>query len=198
MKVSRERAAENRERVLDVASRLFREKGIDGIGVAKLMQEAGLTHGGFYGSFASKAALAAEACERAGQQSVRRWRRIIDGARGRGEDPYAALVAAYLSPAHRDNPGQGCMFTTLAAEAPRHEPELRQALGTNLQDLLELLREVAPGEDAASRDTRAQTTLSTMVGALMLARALPDEAESGRLLATARASLLAGHGGAER
>jgi len=198
MKVSRERAAENRERVLDVASRLFREKGIDGIGVANLMKEAGLTHGGFYGSFASKAALAAEACERAGEQSVRRWRRIIDGARERGEDPYVALVKAYLCVAHRDNPGRGCMFTTLAAEAPRQEPELREALNANLHGLLELLVEVAPGADTAAREARAQITLSTMVGALMLARTMPDAAQSENLLATARASLIAEHGGEVR
>src|SRR3954467_170975 len=123
MKVSREQAAENRESIIDSAARLFREHGFDGIGVADLMQNAGLTHGGFYGQFASKEDLAAQACERALEQSAARLDRVIAG---HPENTLEAVAASYLSKRHRDNPGDGCAFVALGAEAPRHEAGVRK------------------------------------------------------------------------
>ena len=103
MRVSREQAAQNRERVLDAAAKLFRERGFSGVGVAELMHAAGLTHGAFYGQFGSKDDLMAEACARAFESSLERWRKAA--ARSPG-DPLAAVVASYLSPSHRDEPGE--------------------------------------------------------------------------------------------
>src|SRR5437762_11734498 len=102
MKVSREQAAQNRERIVEAAARLFRERGFEGIGVADLMKEAGLTHGGFYGHFSSKDDLIAEASERALTESLVLWSEFADRASG---DPLPAVAGAYLTRRHRDNPG---------------------------------------------------------------------------------------------
>src|SRR3954453_6223646 len=104
MKVSREQAALNRERIVETAAQLFRERGFEGIGVADLMKEAGLTHGGFYGHFASKEDLMAEASARALTRSLALLNELAEGAPG---DPVSAVADAYLSSRHRDNPGAG-------------------------------------------------------------------------------------------
>src|ERR1700754_5175376 len=116
MRVSRAQPAENRERILDVASRLFREKGLDGIGVADLMKGAGLTHGGFYGHFKSKDDLAAQAAKRALSHSNATWTEIIETSKG---DPFVQVVKGYLSEGHRDRLGNGCAFAALGADAAR-------------------------------------------------------------------------------
>src|SRR6266478_3735251 len=116
MKVSREKAAANRERIVDVASRLFREKGFDGIGVADLMKGAGMTHGGFYGHFESKDDLAREACGRAMARASDRWTAVVE--RGDG-DPFAAIVKNYLSEERFSSPGLGCVFAALGPDAAR-------------------------------------------------------------------------------
>src|ERR1700736_5877138 len=112
MKVSREQAAENRARVIEVAGRLFREKGFNGVGVADIMKGAGLTHGGFYGQFASKDDLAIKACAQTLDRSVARWTRLAAG-----DDPLAAIVTSYLAPSHRNAPGSGCAMSALSADA---------------------------------------------------------------------------------
>src|SRR2546423_14021680 len=104
MKVSREQAAQNRDRIVEAAARLFRERGYEGIGVADLMKEAGLTHGGVYGHFSSKDDLIAEASARALTESLVLWKEGADGASG---DPLPAVAAAYFGSAHRDNSGAG-------------------------------------------------------------------------------------------
>ena len=186
MKVTREQAAANRERVLDTAARLFRERGFGGIGVADLMREAGLTHGGFYGQFESKDALAAEACARVHERSMARWTTRIarDGKAG-----FNAIADAYLSARHRDNPGQGCALPALAADAGRREPALRRVFGDGVRAMLAVLDAVVPGRTAARRRDAALATLATMVGGVVLARAVDDPDLSDAILAAARASL---------
>src|SRR3954462_7824260 len=110
MKVSREQAALNRERILETAAQLFRERGFEGIGVADLMKEAGLTHGGFYGHFSSKEDLIAEASALALTRSLAVLGKV--GERGPG-DPLSAVAGAYLTTRHRDNPGAGCLLAAL-------------------------------------------------------------------------------------
>ena len=122
MKVSKEQMAENRERILDAAAQLFREKGFDGIGVADLMKSAGLTHGGFYGHFASKDELMAQASARALQRLQAAWSAIAREAAAHGQEPLAAIEAAYLSPRHRDAPGQGCLLAALPRCPGRNTP----------------------------------------------------------------------------
>lgn len=186
MKVSRAQAEENRRRVVTRAAELFRERGIDGIGVAELMREAGLTHGGFYGQFESKEALTAEAATEAMAQSRARWRATMEGS----AQPLAALLDRYLSPAHRDAPGQGCMLPALAADAARRGGPLRASFTEGVEGYLALLEEAAPDAAPEARRQRALATLSAMVGALLLARAVEKPALSAELLAAARDSLL--------
>jgi len=185
MRVSREQAAENRERVLSAAAKLFRERGFDGIGVADLMKSAGLTHGGFYGQFESKEDLMAQAAQRAMQDSLAHWQRLAERA---PQDPLAALLKFYLSPAHRDRPGEGCMLASLGAEAPRHGPALRHSFTTGCKALLEQLAGMLPGRSATARRERALATFASMVGALVLARAVDDDGLSRDILHAVSAS----------
>jgi TetR/AcrR family transcriptional repressor of nem operon len=188
MKVSRAQAAENRERVVDTAARLFREKGFDGIGLAELMGAAGLTHGGFYRNFASKDELAAEASARALDQSVADWQaRIAE----RPQDALQALFDSYLSPRHRASPGSGCPLAALAGDAARGGGGIRQAFTRGLRGFQALIAPLLPGGAEALRQQRALATLSLLVGAMVLSRATEDEALSDEILGAARASLQA-------
>ncbi len=130
MKVSREEAAANHERILDVAGRLFREKGFAGIGVADLMKSAGLTHGGFYGHFGSKNDLAAESCGRTLTRAADRWAAAAQDA---GEDAFATLVKNYLSEERFAAPGSGCVFATLGSDAARQGRSLRRVFADGLE-----------------------------------------------------------------
>src|SRR5690349_8991117 len=120
MKVSREQAAENRERVIDIASRIFRERGFQGIGVADIMKAAGLTHGAFYGQFASKEDLMEKATMRAFDGAEALWAKL---ARDAPDDPVGAIAAQYLSTQHRDHPELGCVVASLGPELAR-QPEV--------------------------------------------------------------------------
>ena len=186
MKVTREKAAENRERILEEAARLFREKGFDGIGLADLMRSAGLTHGGFYGHFESKNDLAAKACEKALAVSRRNWERLAEAG---GTDAFAALVDNYLSELHRDQPGTGCVLSALGSDAGRQSEAVRQAATKGFMALIEVLETAAPGDTAAERHEAALGALAQMVGALMLSRIADNEALSRDILAAARNQL---------
>ncbi len=186
MKVTREQATQNRDRVLDVAARLFRERGFDGIGVADLMKSAGLTHGGFYGQFASKEELMAEACARSFDNGVATWTKI--GGRATG-NPLAAVMKGYLSKQHRDNPGEGCVMASLGADASRQGPSLRSAVTEGTRKLLDLFTSFAPGRIKAVKRERAVVAYASMVGALILARAVDDEVLSDEILRAVVAAL---------
>ena len=116
MRVSREKALENREQIIETAARLLREHGFDGIGVADIMKAAGLTHGGFYRNFASKDDLAVKASERAIADTTAL---LKDGLAQQPKDPLRTLIESYVSPAHRDDPGSGCILPALAVDAAR-------------------------------------------------------------------------------
>ena len=186
MKVSREQAAANRERIVDVACRLFRQRGFDGVGVVDLMQEAGLTHGGFYGHFASKEDLMAQACERALAAAVARWGKLSGHADGK---PLVAITRHYLSPRHRDDPGSGCVVAALGADAPRHGAGVRHAITTGVRSLLEVLARAVPGRTRPARRKAALTAFAGMVGALVLARAVDDAELSEEILKAVSASI---------
>ncbi len=184
MRVSREQAAENRKRVVKVAGKLFREKGFDGIGVADIMKAAGLTHGGFYGQFASKDALAAEALSAALNASAERWRAR---AAAHPDTPLAALVEAYLSGDHRAP--HSCAIAALASDAPRQAGPVREAYDTGVQELVAILAAAMPGGEPAERQRQALVTFATMVGAVTLARATPDENFASAVLEACRVKL---------
>jgi TetR/AcrR family transcriptional repressor of nem operon len=185
MKVSREQAALNRERIVETAAKLFREKGYDGIGVADLMKGAGLTHGGFYGHFGSKEDLLAEACAKALEYSAQRWRERAATA----DDPRGAIIDAYLTPKHCDNPGAGCAVTALAADAARAGAGARDALARGVREQLAILAPLEPGVDAQERRRKAIADYAAMVGGVVLARLFADQGQAQEVLDAVRQSL---------
>lgn len=173
-----------RERILEAASRLFREHGIAAVGLAKIMEEAGLTVGAFYTHFKSKEALLQAALLRSLQTPEKRVQAL-----GRGDLEMA--VRTYLSPEHRDAAGTGCPVAALGAEVARHPRSTRHTLVSHLEPSLDAIAAVLAtrrGEKVGRADAAAFFGL--LVGTLQLARATPDRAESGALLeAGVRAAL---------
>ncbi len=190
MKVTREQAAQNRERIVDTAARLFREKGFDGIGVADLMKTAGLTHGGFYGHFDSKEALLAEAAGRALEGAGAGWQALMDA---NPDDPLGAVARSYLSPAHRDNPGLGCAIAALGADIARAGPAVRDAVTARTRAQLDALAGAAPGDTDGDKRRNAIAGYAAMIGGLVLARAVADPALSEEILDAVAASVNRGH-----
>ena len=189
-RVSRAEAESHREQITEASSRLFRERGIKGVSVADLMGAAGLTHGGFYGHFESKDALAGVAVARAFEQSAERWGKRVaskpDAASGR-----ALIVEKFLEAQNLRNVGLGCPSVSLATDVAR-EPEaapIRTAYLDGLESLVQILATVEPGPDAAARRSAAIADYATMAGALMLARATEGAPLSAEILAAARARL---------
>ncbi len=189
MRVSKQQMAENRERILDAAAQLFREKGFDGIGVADLMKAAGMTHGGFYGHFASKEDLMAHAVERSMEGGRALAEQLAAGAAGRPGGALAAVADWYLSCRHRDEMGEGCAVAALGADAARQGPGVRQAITRGIRSFTERLARLVPGGTEAERRQKALATYATLVGALVLARAADDDALSREVLEAARAAL---------
>ncbi len=177
MRVSREQVAENRRRILEAASRLFRARGFDQVTVAEVMQAAGLTHGGFYGHFKSKDDLIAQtlAC--------------IHPAGSQGEIDLAAYATRYLSPRHRDDIAGGCPTAALGAETVRQTPEARAAMTGGLRQQIERLSKGSPGATPAEKRRAAIGSWAAMVGAVILARLSDDPDLSAEVLAETRAWL---------
>jgi TetR/AcrR family transcriptional regulator, transcriptional repressor for nem operon len=182
---SRDEKARNHERIVEVASARIRESGTEAPGVAEIMQAAGLTHGGFYKHFGSRTDLIAEAADRAFADGERTVHEVTEGA----QEPLAALVDWYVSTQHRDNPATGCPVAALGADvrhgADRVRASYRRQVERNLANLERLL---GGGEDARRLATVA---LSTLVGSIVLARAIDDEALSDEILRDVREALKA-------
>ncbi|WP_118182849.1 TetR/AcrR family transcriptional regulator [Paraburkholderia phosphatilytica] len=170
MKVSREQVAENRQCILEAASRLFRERGFDAVTVAEVMKAAGLTHGGFYGYFGSKDDLIAETLTH-----------VLEQGGERAIDP-AAFAAAYLTPAHRDDLAGGCPTAGLAGETIRQSPQARAAMTEGLRRTIERLSEGMPDMTAAQARRAAIGSWAAMVGAVVLARLADDPKLSDEVL----------------
>ncbi|WP_213939181.1 TetR/AcrR family transcriptional regulator [Pseudomonas sp. dw_612] len=187
-RVSRKQAELNREIIVEAATRLFRERGLHGISVVDVMGAAGLTHGGFYGHFESKEALAQEACSRAFSQSLERWKQRIDDS----SDHLCArdsIIAPYLSVANRDNPGESCPVTAFAGDMCHETAEsgLHQTYTQGLEALLQMLTPLMGADQPEANRQRALVDYSLMVGALTLARATRGDALSEEILDAARA-----------
>jgi TetR/AcrR family transcriptional repressor of nem operon len=182
MRVSKEKAAQNRQDILTAAARLFRERGVSATGVDSITEDAGLTHGAVYSHFGSKEAIAAEAIRLALQGSKRLWRRLAE--RKGGEKAFPAIVAEYLSRDHRDAVGQGCVVAALGGEIARQPQSVRDAFTAELKDVLEFLAELMSGDDPARRYEDAIAAFASMAGALILARAVSDETLSDLILKT--------------
>lgn len=184
MKVSREQMAENRRRILYVASKLFREKGFDAVSVSEVMKAAGLTHGGFYGHFGSKDDLVAETVGY-----------VLSNDEDGGGD-LRAYLDDYLAPRHRDNAAIGCPTAGLAADIRHQTPAARAAMTAGLRSQIERMMNALPNIDAADRRRAAIGTWAAMVGAVILARAIDDTTLSDEVLEQTRAWIEAAIGSA--
>lgn len=190
-RVSRQQAEKNRAAIEEASARLIREQGIKGVSVADLMAAAGLTHGGFYGHFESKDALAAAACAKAFATSLERWRERTAGA----ADAPAALrliVEAYLSPKARDNAGGSCPAASLAVDVAREPADkpVRQRYVDGIHELVASLAALRDSGDEVADRERSLVELSLMVGALLMARATAADPISDQILDAARRRLL--------
>src|SRR2546423_15224380 len=171
MRVSRIQAAENRQTVINVASRLFRERGFDGIGLKDLMEGAGLTQGAFYKQFASKDDLAAQASRRALESASRRW---SDAVAANPDDPLGAVLAFYLSMEHRGEKMDGCPIVALGSDAARQGSDVKASFEAGIKAHLEVLGHLIAETDGEESMGKAMAILSTMVGALTLSRVVND------------------------
>ena len=179
MKVSREQVAKNRHNIVEAASQLFSERGFDVVTIVDVMKAAGLTHGGFYGYFASKDELIAEAIA----FSLKRQEGFI-------ADTFADYCAAYLSPGHREHRAGGCTFAALASEAVRQAPEVRHHMTETLRDMVNTLTGLVPENAPEGRRRMAISSLSAMLGGLILSRLVDDSVFADELLNSNRQALV--------
>lgn len=182
MRVSKQAAAENRQRIVDAAARLFREHGIDGAGVDAVTDAAGLTHGAVYSQFGSKEAIVAEALSLALDQSRELWEQIA--SRNDKRRARAKVIDEYLSPRHRNSMGEGCAIAALGSDLPRQPKSVREAFTKKVEESLATLGKLVPGKTASRRHDEVIRLFSAMLGALILARAVDDESLSRRILKT--------------
>jgi TetR/AcrR family transcriptional repressor of nem operon len=183
---SQEAKAKNHERIVEIAARRIREAGTDGPGVAEIMSEAGLTHGGFYKHFDSRDDLVAEAVDAAIEQGSARLAQRVEGA----EDPLAAFVDGYLSTDHRDDPGTGCTVVALGADAARSDDRVRAAYRAQVEHYIADMEALLGGDDAdADTRRRAIAAVTSMVGALLISRAVDDQSLSEEILREVRATV---------
>jgi AcrR family transcriptional regulator len=168
----RSRKETSHERIVDAAARAIRRSGYDGIGVADIMKEAGLTHGGFYAHFASREAMLAEAADRAGAESVAAMARIASTVRA--PQALKMMMKAYLSKEHLENVETGCAVAALGSEMPRQAPEVRRAATNRIKEMIDLVARQLPNWGQPGAHEQALVTVSAMVGALVLARAVDD------------------------
>src|SRR6266702_4403564 len=157
-------------RIVENASYGLRQNGAKGLSVVDLMKLAGLTHGGFYNHFDSRAALVGEAIAFAMDQIIERWKTLANGKTN--GDRFEALIADYLSPRHRDNPKHGCALPALAADVARSSPRERLALASKLEKMIDVLIEQLPDEAPQQARQIATGAIATMVGSIVLSRAV--------------------------
>jgi TetR/AcrR family transcriptional repressor of nem operon len=180
---------ETRKRVVKAAAGAVRTKGPDGVGVAEIMAEVGLTHGGFYAHFPNKEALVAAAIEEAFDQGRRRFGRMTEGMNP--AQALATFVDSYVSNEHRLNPDRGCPIATLSSDLPRQGPSVRDAFDAGVKGLIDRIAGWLPGNDPAERQGRASSLVAEMAGAVALSRAISDDAMAERLLVESRARIKA-------
>lgn len=162
------------EKILQAASRAIRRSGYAGVGVADIMKEAGLTHGGFYAHFDSRESMLAAAADRAGAESVGTLGQLADAApQGEG---FKTLVKAYLSRAHLERAELGCPVAALGSEMPRQAAEVRKASTRRIKEMIDLVRRHAVAEGSVAAERQALSATATLVGAMIIARAVDDRA----------------------
>jgi len=160
------------ERIVDAAARAIRRSGYNGTGVADIMKDAGLTHGGFYAHFPSREAMLAAAADRAGSESVAKMERVV--ASSPQQQALPAMMRAYLSIEHLQGIETGCAIAALGSEMPRQAPEVRRAATRRIKEMIDLVARQSPDWGQTGAHERALVTVATMVGALVLARAVDE------------------------
>jgi TetR/AcrR family transcriptional repressor of nem operon len=190
-RVSKEQTDLNRTAIEQASSKLFREKGFNGVSVADLMAAAGLTHGGFYGHFSSKDELAAVACATAFSEASERWQKRMEGKADEQQALYA-IIDGYLSSQKVRDVGNGCPGAALTTDVAREalDKPVRAAYMAGTEELVEILASLCPSPDPAVRRKTALAQWSMMVGAMALARATEGYPIAGELLTVAREQLL--------
>ena len=186
MRVSKETMERHHVQIISLASQMLRERGVQGVSVADVMQSAGLTHGGFYRHFASKEALVAEATTAAFDEVLDRLEKSVDC-----KGPTSALeeyVLGYLSQRHVDRPSKGCPIPAFGGDVAREGTEVRAAFHTGVNRLLDWIAAGLPARET-DRNAKAIELLSLMVGAIITARASGSQALSTKILAQARKSI---------
>ena len=189
MRYSKEHKQETHARIVRKASVRLREKGAHGIGVADLMKEAGLTHGGFYAHFDSREALVIEAFAHAMDRSVEQWRKIA--AETTPEKRLSTIIDSYVSTVHRDDPGRGCAVPTLGAEIARESAKTRKAFSAKLDQLIDVMADQIPDVPRKTARRQAMGTLATMMGTLVMSRVAGSGELSDEILAAGREAALA-------
>ena len=183
MRYSDTHKEETRQKVVRAAATAVRAKGPEGIGVAEIMSEAGLTHGGFYAHFPNKEALIVAAIEEAFDQSRRRFGRLTDALSS--AEALGAFVDAYVTAEHRAQPERGCPLAALSSDLPRQSLPVREAYERGVRGLVGRVAAWLP-EDAEDRESLAASLIAEMAGTVALSRAISDDAEAARLLADSR------------
>lgn len=184
MRYVRGHKARTRKRIIEQASYGLRERGAEGVSVPNLMKLAGLTHGGFYCHFDSRAALVAEAIAFAIDQTAEHWKQLTEGKTDR--ERFDALVADYLSPRHRDNPKRGCPLPALAADIGRSNLRARRAFACKLEQMIEIVADLLCDDSPEQAHEIATGIIATMVGSVMLSRAVDDSTASNNILDAGR------------
>jgi TetR/AcrR family transcriptional regulator, transcriptional repressor for nem operon len=188
MRYSKEHKQETHARIVKRASVRLREKGAHGIGVADLMKEAGLTHGGFYAHFDSREALVIEAFAYAMDRSTERWRKIAEQTPP--EKRLATIVETYLTPVHRDDPGHGCAVPALGAEIARESPKTRRAFAAKLEQMIDMIADQIPDVPRKTARRQAMAAVATMMGTLVLSRIAGSGEFSDEVLTSGREAVL--------
>jgi TetR/AcrR family transcriptional repressor of nem operon len=189
MRYAKTHKQETRDRVVKIAAKMLREKGPEGVGVADVMREADLTHGGFYAHFPSKDAFLTESLNEILAQAAEKRRELTEGL-----GPHEALVAYidyYVSARHRDHPGGGCPIVALNSELPRQSQKFRAAFDYGVQRLIGWLGHLMNEAGITDSEKRAAATLAAMAGAVALSRAVSDREFSDALLQTANSGIKA-------
>ena len=188
MRYSKEHKLETHARIVKKASVRLREEGARGIGVADLMKEAGLTHGGFYAHFDSREALVIEAFGHAMDRSIERWRKLAEQTPP--EKRLAAIVDSYLTPLHRDDPGHGCAVTALGAEIARESPKTRKAFAAKLELMIDMMADQILDVPRKAARKQAMAVLASMMGTLVLSRIAGNGEFSDEILGAGRDAVL--------
>lgn len=196
MRYSKEHKQETHARIVRKASVRLREKGAHGIGVADLMKEAGLTHGGFYAHFDSRETLLVEAFAYAMDRSMAHWRKTAEETMP--EKRLAMIVESYLTTMHRDDPGRGCAVPTLGADIARESPKTRKAFAAKLEQMIDMIADQIPDLPRKAARKQASATLATMMGSMVLSRIAGNGEFSEEILAAGREAALARTGTAKK